>query len=99
LDLISGAKSLVESGVADCVMLNDGTTFWRAATGTYSGSTTIDIDAKDGSGSFTLHLEDKSQPFPSGFALEAWGQAAYFLIGVHISIPIASGPLPARAGV
>jgi len=81
LDLISGAKSLVESGVANCVMLNDGTTFWRAATGTYSGSTTIDIDARDGSGSFTLHLEDKSQPFPSGFALEAWGQAAYFLIG------------------
>jgi hypothetical protein len=81
LDLISGAKSLVDAGVADCVMLNDGTTFWNTANGTCSGITAIDIDAKDGSGSFTLHQEEKSQPFPSGFALEAWGQSAYFMIG------------------
>jgi hypothetical protein len=81
LDLVAGAYSMVESGVAYCAMLNDGKTFWRMGNTTCSGITTIEIDGRDESGSFTLVLDDKSQSLPNGFAMEAWGQAAYFLIG------------------
>ena len=81
LDLTAGAKSLVDLGVAECVMLSDGATVWKSANGTCFGTTIIDLNAKDGSGSFTLHPDEKSYPFPAGFALEAWGQCAYFAIG------------------
>jgi hypothetical protein len=39
------------------------------------------VDPVTGSGSFTLSKDEHSAALPKGFALEAWGQAAYFIIG------------------
>jgi hypothetical protein len=61
-------------------MLNDGRTFWSTDAGTCSGTTTVDLNALNGNALFELVLDDKSQSLPTGFAIEAWGQSAYFLI-------------------
>lgn len=83
LNLELGALTLVDSGVADCVMSSDGHTWWRGDNGVAQGTTTFTIDPDTGSGSFTLSKEEHSAGLPKGFAQEAWGQAAYFIIGEH----------------
>jgi hypothetical protein len=58
-------------------MESNGRTYWKTPQGVACGITDI-----DGEGiSFTLVKEEDDQTLPDGFALEAWGQAAYFLTG------------------
>ena len=76
-DLPKAAQSLLQSGVALCAMESSGRTYWRTAQGVACGNTEIDSQRT----SFTLVRDKESQTLPDGFALEAWGQAAYFLIG------------------
>ena len=76
-DLPKAAHSLLQSGVALCAMESSGRTYWRTAEDVACGNTEIDSQAT----SFTLVRDKDSQSLPDGFALEAWGQAAYFLIG------------------
>lgn len=83
LNLEVGALVLVNSGVADCVMSSDGHTWWHGDDGVAQGITKFKIDPVTGAGSFTLSKEEHSAGLPKGFALEAWGQAAYFIIGEH----------------
>src|SRR6266851_4171327 len=81
LDLQKGAESLLESGVALCAMQSTGRTYWRTDDGIGRGVTNVDINAVEGSSSFALIRDEQTQALPDGFALEAWGQAAYFIIG------------------
>jgi hypothetical protein len=81
LDLQKGAESLLESGVALCAMQSTGRTYWRTDDGIGRGITNVDINAVEGSSSFTLVRDEQTLALPDGFALEAWGQAAYFVIG------------------
>ena len=78
LDLLETARRLVAWGVSECAMLRDGTTYWRSGDTVGHGSTQIQIDSPSGRSTFRLHF-DGCKP-PEGFALEAWGQASYFLI-------------------
>jgi len=76
-DLRRGAQSLLDSGVALCAVENNGRTYWKTSHGVASGTTNIDSQGT----SFTLVRDDAGEALPDGFALETWGQAAYFLIG------------------
>ena len=97
LDLSQTAGRLVASGVAECAMLSDGRTFWNSNGTVASGSTQISIDAPSGRSTFQLRLDDGCQR-PEGFALEAWGQASYFLIGEQKVLGADTPPPPyARA--
>jgi hypothetical protein len=58
-------------------MESNGRTYWKTPQGVACGSTDIDSVGI----SFTLVKDEDTQALPDGFALEAWGQAAYFLIG------------------
>lgn len=81
LDLLSGASKLVESEVAECVVSSTGRTFWRSSERVAQGITSVSVNPQTGAGSFKLVADDKSVETPKGFALEAWGQAALFIIG------------------
>ena len=80
IDLDGSARRLVASGLAECAMLNDGRTYWRSNSAVCSGSTVIEVDSLGGRSTFRLDLDDGCKARPHGFALEAWGQASYFLI-------------------
>ena len=82
IDLQESARRLITSGVAECAMLRDGRTYWRSDNGAQSGSTSIEIDS-DGTSTLELKLDEGSSERPTGFILEAWGQAAYFLTSEH----------------
>ena len=83
LDLAVSAAVLIESGVADCVMASDGQTWWRRSGSVAHGITTFAIDSATGAASFSLMVDGPNKELPQGFALEAWGQAAYFIVGEH----------------
>lgn len=80
IDLVESARRLVASGIAECAMLRDGSTYWRSNGAVEHGSTFIDVDSLTGQSTFRLSLEGGSKAKPDGFSLEAWGQASYFLI-------------------
>jgi hypothetical protein len=80
IDLPETARRLVASGVAECAMLRDGRVFWRSSGTVGSGSTVIDVNSISGRSTFQLELDEGCKAKPDGFALEAWGQASYFLI-------------------
>lgn len=94
VDLIETAHRLVGSGLAECAMLQDGPTFWRAKGSVRSGLTVIEIDPVSGRSTFTLSFEESGDDKPEGFALEAWGQAALFVISERTVLGEAAG-LPA----
>jgi hypothetical protein len=79
IDLSETARRLVAADVAECAMLRDGRTYWRSDAAVSSGSTEIDVDSVTGESTFRLRFDDGCKK-PEGFALEAWGQASYFLI-------------------
>jgi len=81
LNLLTGASKLVESEIAECVVSSTGKTFWRSREQVAQGVTRVKVDSQTGAGSFSLVADDKSIGMPKGFALEAWGQAARFLLG------------------
>jgi hypothetical protein len=83
IDLEVTAGRLVKSGIAECAMLQEGRTYWRSGDKVESGLTTISIDAINGGAEFNLKLDEGCKTRPAGFALEAWGQAAYFRTGEH----------------
>lgn len=80
IDLQESARRLVASGLAECAMLRDGQTYWRSNNTVESGSTVVEVDRLGGPSTFTLRLDEGCKKKPDGFALEAWGQASYFLI-------------------
>jgi hypothetical protein len=83
VDLQESARRLVASGIAECAMVCDGRTYWRANGTVASGSTEIEIGSTNGPSTFKLKLDEGCKAEPERFALEAWGQAAYFLISEH----------------
>jgi len=83
IDLQESARRLVASGLAECAMLRDGRTYWRSNSTVGSGSTVIEVDSLSGRSTFRLKLDEGCKAKPDGFALEAWGQASYFLISEH----------------
>jgi hypothetical protein len=80
IDLLESARRLVASGVAECAMLRDGRSYWRSNGMVGSGSTVIEVDSISGRSTFRLEFDEGCKAKPDGFALEAWGQASYFLI-------------------
>jgi hypothetical protein len=80
IDLLETARHLVASGVAECAMLRDGRVFWQSSGKVGSGSTVVDVDSICGQSAFQLQLDEGCKARPDGFALEAWGQASYFLL-------------------
>lgn len=80
IDLAETARRLVSSGIAECAMLSDGRTYWRAQGVIGAGLTVIDVDSLSGQSTFRLTLDEGCKANPEGFALEAWGQASYFMI-------------------
>src|SRR6266849_7605661 len=80
IDLLESARRLVASGVAECAMLRDGRTYWRSNGMVGSGATVIEVDSISGRSTFRLEFDEGCKAKPDGFALEAWGQASYFLI-------------------
>jgi len=80
VDLPQSARRLVASGIAECVMLRDGRTYWRSNGMVGSGSTTVGTDSISGRPAFRLELDEGCKAKPDGFALEAWGLGSYFLM-------------------
>jgi hypothetical protein len=80
IDLLEAARRLVGSGVAECAMLRDGRTYWRSHDTVGAGVTVVEVDAISGRSIFQLKVDEGCKTKPDGFALEAWGQASYFLI-------------------
>jgi hypothetical protein len=80
IDLLDTARRLVASGIAECAMLRDGHTFWRSNSTVASGSTVVEGDSFSTQSTFQLRLDEGCKELPDGFALEAWGQASYFLV-------------------
>jgi hypothetical protein len=80
IDLAETACRLVSSGIAECAMLSDGRTYWRSQDVIGSGLTVIEVDSLSGQSTFRLNLDEGCKAKPEGFALEAWGQASFFLI-------------------
>ena len=80
VDIDQAARSLVESGIALCSMLQNGRTYWSSDQSLCSGNTTVDLGDHDGTA--TIRVEYLSGPDDSltGFAREAWYQAGYFLV-------------------
>jgi hypothetical protein len=83
IDLQETARRLVSSGIAECAMLRDGQTYWRSHGAVGSGSTVVEVDSISGKSTFELKLDKGCKDRPDAFALEAWGQASYFLISEH----------------
>jgi hypothetical protein len=80
IDLQESARRLVASGVAECVMSRDGRTYWRSTSAVETGWTFVETDSISGGSTFRLELDKGCKAKPTGFALEAWGQASHFLI-------------------
>ena len=78
IDLSKGSELLVESGVALLTMKNDGETFWKTENGLAKGAATL-ISSEEGR-SFELRPKAPANGLPTDFVLEAWGQAASFLL-------------------
>lgn len=81
IDLLKTARRLVASGIAECVMLRDGRTFWQSNGVVGSGLTVVEQRPLSPESTFRLDLDQGCEKKPEGFALEAWGQASHFLIG------------------
>jgi hypothetical protein len=81
LNLSKCAQSLVESGVALCAVLSNGRTYWRSHGDVMFGQTALDLSTGGYKCVFTLAPDEESHSIPEGFALEACGEAAYFLLG------------------
>jgi hypothetical protein len=76
IDLSGSARRLISSGLAECVMVRDGRTYWRTNGKVGSGSTVVGTDSTSGLPVFRLELDEGCNAGPSGFGLEAWGQMA-----------------------
>jgi hypothetical protein len=81
IDLLDTGRRLVASGIAECAMLRDGRTFWRSNGMVSTGSTAVQENSSRTPFTFRLDRDEGCAEGPSGFALEAWAQCAYFLIG------------------
>jgi hypothetical protein len=80
LDLLEGAVNLVKSEVAECVVSSTGRAFWQSEGTVAQGTFTVQVDDETGQGLFKCVSDDKSSKLPTGFALEAMGQTARFVL-------------------
>jgi hypothetical protein len=83
VDLKKSARRLVSLEIAECAMVSDGKTYWRASDQVGTGSTIIEVAAPGSESKFKLQLDDGCHQKPQGFALEAWGHASMFLLSEH----------------
>jgi hypothetical protein len=80
IDLFRAAKSLVAAEVAECVVSNTGEAFWRDGDEVIQASLSTSHDLEEGRITFQCHSEHREVGRPSGFALEALGQAVQFRV-------------------
>jgi hypothetical protein len=80
IDLHQGAASLVQSQVAECVISSTGRAYWQSDEKVAQGTFTVVVDDDTGQGLFKCISDDKSSKMPDGFALEAMGQTARFVL-------------------
>jgi hypothetical protein len=80
IDLREGAINLVKSGVAECVVSSTGRSFWQSNGTVAQGTFTVEVDDETGQGLFRCVSDDKFSKLPSGFAREAMGQTAQFVL-------------------
>lgn len=80
INLLEGAVNLVKSEVAECVISSAGRAFWRSEGTLAQGTFTVEVDDETGQGVFKCVSDDKSSKLPAGFALEAMGQTARFIL-------------------
>jgi hypothetical protein len=78
IDLVESARRLVASGIADCAMLRDGSTYWRSNGAVEHGSTFIDVDSLTGQSTFRLHLDGGSKAKPDGVFARGLGAGFLF---------------------
>lgn len=80
IDLLEGARNLIKSEVADCVVSSSGRAFWQSDGEVAQGTFTVEIDDESGQGQFACVSDDRSFKLPAGFALEALRQTAQFVL-------------------
>jgi hypothetical protein len=80
VDLHEGAASLVRSQVAECVISSTGRAYWQSDEQVAQGTFTVAVDDDTGQGIFKCTSDDKYSKMPAGFALEAMGQTARFVL-------------------
>lgn len=80
IDLLEGAINLVKSEVAECVVSSTGRAFWQSDGAVAQGTFTVEVDDETGQGLFRCVSDDKSSKLPTGFAREALGQTAQFVL-------------------
>ena len=78
VDLDAAARSLVQTGIASCTMLQNGRTYWSAGTKICSGNTAVDLEESTGTTVFRIEPDPGCSETLDGFAAEAWFQAGYF---------------------
>ena len=81
---------------------SDGFTVWRSKGAVTTGQTTIQGGRFESPFEFELKLDDEASGGPSDFALEAWGQCAYFLATERMVLAqdaLMSNIPPARCGI
>lgn len=79
VNLERAARSLVNAEVAECVVSNAGQVFWKAQGQVVNAALLVSRDTDEGRLNFDCTTKSGVSSLPSGFALEALGQAVQFM--------------------